>query len=154
MLRVHRRRSRIHRASFVLALVAGAVLLTAGCGSGSDTKPPLSKRVYIERFNDVQQDAPKVFANVSEATRDPKAAQPHLDAFDRLIADLDALEPPPTWRDEHRQMLASLRTMRASIDVLSRAPAGKVAVVQTQLQRYKDAEATYGEAVEHVNASR
>lgn len=138
-----------------LALALAAVVL-AGCGGGdgATAKPPLSKRIYVERFNDVQREAPSVFANVSEATRDPKAAQPHLTAFDGLIKDLDALDPPRTWRDEHRDMLTALREMRAAVDVLSRAPAGKAAIVQTQLGIYRDAESDYAAAVARVNASR
>ncbi|MEO6866863.1 MAG: hypothetical protein ABI200_02460 [Gaiellales bacterium] len=136
------------------ALLLVAMLMAAGCGAGAKSHPPLSKRIYIDRFNTVQKDAPKVFANVSDATRDPAAAKPHLAAFDKLIVDLNALQPPPMWRGDHRKMLEALRTMRASIDVLSRAPAGKRAIVAAQLQRYRDAETRYGAAVEHVNATR
>lgn len=144
------------RRAAILVIAAFVVLLATSCGPANDEKGerPLSRRVYIERVNDAQRDAPSIFVDMSQATKNPASARPHLAALDELIAAIDALRPPSTWRDEHAAMLEALREMRTAVDVLSRAPATRVAIVRTQVELYTAARAKYEAAVRAINRSR
>lgn len=139
-------------------LLAVIALACAACGAATPSTPsaprPLSKRVYVERLNAAQESAPAVFADISQATRNPRRAAPHLAAIDALIAEVAALRPPKVWISEHATLLRSLRQMRAAIDVLSRAPASRTAIITTQVGRYEAARTRYEAAIRAINRSR
>jgi CHASE3 domain sensor protein len=135
-------------------VVVIASLAVAGCGSSTSPNATLSKRAYIERFNTQQRAASKVFQELDAATRDPKAAQSHLNEFEALIAALGRLHPPQVWAKDHATMLDALREMRTSMGVIARAPASKTAVITTQVGIYTRAQSRFQAAVEHVNATR
>ena len=137
----------------MLVLVA---LVVAGCRGNADSGAgqPLSKREYIERFNTQQRDAARIFGELGTATRDPKAAQTHLDDFDALIKGLKALDPPVVWAHEHAAMVRALQQMRDSMAVIARAPASKRAVISTQVRLYTDAQRDFQAAVRRVNETR
>ncbi|MBC7462587.1 MAG: hypothetical protein H7287_14625 [Thermoleophilia bacterium] len=142
------------RARMLLVVVVGAALLAAGCGGSSDPNGPLSKREYIERFNTQQRAASKVFEELDTATRDPAAAQSHLDEFDALIAELRKLRPPQVWAGDHAAMVTALTDMRTSMGVIARAPASRTAIITTQVGIYTTAQQRFQAAVRHVNATR
>jgi len=140
---------------FVLLVICGVLLGACGGdadGNGGDRA--LTKREYIERFNVLQQDAATIFDGIDDATRDAASAKSHLADLDELIAGVNALRPPKVWQDEHRTMLSSLRVMRQSIDVLSRAPASQPGAINAQVQRFADAQRDFRDAVRDVNATR
>ncbi|MCW2974091.1 MAG: hypothetical protein JWN72_2364, partial [Thermoleophilia bacterium] len=145
--------TRVRGVMLVLLLVATA-LLAAACGGSSDPNGPLSKREYIERFNTQQRAASKVFEELDTATRDPAAAQSHLDEFDALIAGLRKLRPPKVWAADHETMLDALTDMRTSMGVIARAPASRTAIITTQVGIYTGAQERFQAAVRHVNATR
>lgn len=157
MARAERRPHPPRRAA-ILVIAAFVVLAVTACGGeddgAKDGDRPLSRRVYIERVNDAQSDAPSIFVDMSQATKNPASARPHLAALDEVIASIDVLRPPATWRDEHTAMLDALREMRTAVDVLSRAPASRVAIVRTQVGIYADARSRYEAAVRAINRSR
>ena len=145
------------RRAAILVIAAFVMLVATSCGGGSDSGDadrPLSRRVYIKRVNEAQADAPSIFVDMSQATKNPASARPHLAALDELIAALDELRPPKVWREDHRAMLEALREMRGAVDVLSRAPASRVAIVRTQVGIYTDARTRYEAAVRAINRSR
>lgn len=131
-------------------------LLLVSCGGGDRPldERQLSKREFVQRFNAIQQDAAPVFEELAPAVRTPETAKARLEAFDELIRDVDTLYPPDTWRTEHRAMLASLRDMRNSLEVVSRAGASRRAVIATQVKRYDAAKGRYDHAVDEVNRTR
>ncbi len=137
-------------------LLAVLVLAVAGCGGGvKDGDRTLSKREYIVQANQLQQDATTVFAELDgRLAATPAAAKVHLAAFDKLISGYDALEPPRDWRDEHAQMLESLRTMRQSMGIVSKASAKNRRVITLQVDRYVAAQGEFEQAVRSINASR
>jgi hypothetical protein len=139
-----------------LLLLAVLVLAVTGCASEpTDGSRTLSKREYIAQANDLQQDATKVFAALGgRLAPTPTAAKPHLAAFDELITGYDELDPPRDWRDEHAEMLESLRTMRQSIAIVSRASARNRPVIDAQVARYGAAQDAFEQAVRSINASR
>ncbi|MCW2959731.1 MAG: hypothetical protein JWM90_118 [Thermoleophilia bacterium] len=143
------RRRPVVLASLFLLLAA---LLLAGCGS--DAPPQLSKRDYIERFNTLQSDASQVFADLAADASTPAAAASRLGAIDELITGVEELDPPQQWRDEHGTLLTSLRTMRESMGIISRAGASKTTIISTQVRRYTAAQRDFERAVKAINASR
>lgn len=149
-----RRAHFVRAAALVLALAVLATLL-AGCGDDSDEPRTLSKREYISRANELQGTATTVFAQLKgRAPASTAAAKAHLDALDQLIDGYAKLRPPATWRDEHRTMLQSLRTMREAISTIARANAKGASIIQVQLTRYRDAQRDFERAVRSINASR
>jgi hypothetical protein len=137
----------------VLCAVAGALL--AGCGSDDDGPRTLSKREYIERSNDLQADAATVFTSLDgKVATTPAEAKRYLAALDRLSEGLDGLEPPRDWRDEHATMLESVRTMRHSMAIVSKASPRNAKVITRQLTRSSQAQRDYEQAVREINASR
>ena len=140
----------------LLALVATA-LLAGGCASAASTRdePVLSKREYIDRGNDLQTDAAEVFRSLDGSTAaSPKAAGAQLAAFDELIDGYEELRPPSEWKDEHAALLESLRTMRQSMSIVSKASARNTEVITTQLSRFTKAQSAFEQAVRDINASR
>lgn len=146
--------ARWRRGSVTAALLVMLAVVLAACGGSSDPNGPLSKREYIERFNTQQRAASKVFEEVSAATRDPAAAQSHLDEFDALIAGLRKLRPPKVWAADHAAMIDALTDMRTSMGVIARAPASRKAIITTQVGIYTGAQERFQDAVRHVNATR
>ncbi|MCW2924916.1 MAG: hypothetical protein JWM98_2320 [Thermoleophilia bacterium] len=145
---------RAFRLVITLALVLTCGVSFAGCGSSSDDRA-LSKREYIQRGNRLQGDASKVFESLhGNLAATPAAAGAQLKAFDTLIAGYEELRPPKAWRDEHATMLRSLRAMRQSMSIVSKAPATNTAVITTQLARFNSAQRDFRQAVRDVNASR
>lgn len=139
-----------------LLLLAVLALAVVGCGrEAKDGSRTLSKREYIAQANGLQQDASTVFAALGgRLAPTPAAAKPHLVAFDELILGYDELDPPRDWRDEHATMLESLRTMRQSIAIVSRASARNRAVITAQVARYEAAQVDFEQAVRSINSSR
>ena len=129
------------------------VLGVAGCGGSADGA--LSKREYIDRGNDLQTDAAEVFRSLDGSTAaSPKAAGAQLAAFDELIDGYEELRPPSEWKDEHAALLESLRTMRQSMSIVSKASARNTEVITTQLSRFTKAQSAFEQAVRDINASR
>jgi CHASE3 domain sensor protein len=135
-------------------LLAVLALVLAGCGASGAEEGTLSKREYIERFNTQQRDAARIFGELGTATRDPKAAQTHLDDFDALIKGLKALDPPIVWKSEHARMITALQQMRDSMAVIARAPASRTAIITTQVRLYTAAQDDFQAAVRAVNETR
>jgi hypothetical protein len=136
-----------------LALVLAGGLL-GGCGEQSRDRT-LSKREYIERANDLQQDAAKVFRSVTGRTvATPKTATSQLKALDALIAGYEDLRPPRDWKDEHATMLQALRDMRRSMLVISRASPRNTKAITAQVAAYAKAQRDFEQAVQDVNSSR
>lgn len=142
------------RTLLVIALAATSVL--AGCGGGDRPleQRQLSKREFVVRLNQIQQQAGPLFEDLAPAVRTPGTAKVRLADFDELIEDVDLLWPPDTWRAEHRTMLASLRELRDTLEVISRAGASRRAVIATQVARYDAAKRRYDDAVAQINATR
>ncbi|MCW2921421.1 MAG: hypothetical protein JWL76_1295 [Thermoleophilia bacterium] len=142
------------RIPFLLLVVL--VLAVGGCASeAKDGSRTLSKREYIAQANELQQDATKVFSALGgRLAPTPAAAKQHLAAFDELIAGYDRLHPPRDWRDEHATLLKSLRTMRQSVSIVSRASARNRRVITLQVGRYEAAQTAFEQAVRSINASR
>ena len=144
----------------LLLLHATAMLVLAvaiaGCGSEADDGPrTLSKREYITAANGLQQDANEVFEALGgRLAPTPATAKVHLAAFDELIAGYEQLQPPRDWRDEHADLLESLRTMRQSMLVVSRASARNRRAITAQVARYEAAQGDFEAAVRSINASR
>ncbi len=143
-----------HRISILL--VAAASIALAGCGAERSNEPrTLSKREYIAQANDLQAGATKVFAALDgRLAATPAAAQVHVEAFDGLISGYEALSPPPDWRDEHAELIESLRTMRQAIVIVSRASARNRQAINTQVARFEAAQTSFEQAVRSINASR
>lgn len=138
----------------VLLVAIGASWMLSACGSTADDARSLTKRQYIERFNELQRSSASIFDDLETATRDPKAAATLLATFDELIASVDELRPPREWEDEHGDMLEALRTMREAIAVLSRASAAKPGAITAQVDRFTNAQRQFEGAVKRVNATR
>lgn len=137
----------------VIAVALVVAVLGAACGSDGDRT--LSKREYIARSNAVQQDAAGVFRSLDgRVATTPAEAARYLEALDRLEAGLERLEPPATWRDEHATMLRSVRAMRQSMAIVSRASPRNRRVIRLQLRRSMTAQRDYERAVRAINATR
>lgn len=150
-------RSAGHRARrwAALALVALLALLPAACGGEESGPRPLSKREYIERSNDLQQEAAGVFSSLDgRVATTPAEAARYLKALDRLITGLEGLQPPSDWKDEHATMLESVRTMRQSMAIVSRASPRNAKAIGVQLERSSQAQRDFEAAVRDINASR
>lgn len=140
---------------WLLLLVIAAAITLAGCGRSEESRS-LSKREYIEQGNRLQQDAAEVFRELDggRTVASPKTAATQLAALDRLVTGFGELRPPRDWRDEHATLVESLRTMRSSLAIVSRASARNARVITLQLQRYADAQRDFEQAIRKINASR
>lgn len=139
----------------LLALLLPAAALLAGCGGDDDGPRAMTKREYIEASNDLQADAASVFGSLDgPVAATPAQAEKYLAALDRLADGLDGLDPPKEWRDEHATMLESVRTMRQSMAIVSKASPRNTRVIGIQLERSSQAQRDYEQAVRDINASR
>jgi hypothetical protein len=137
-------------------LLAAGVLL-AGCGTREqdDGPRPLSKREYIQQADALQRGAEEAFVTLDgRIPATPEEAATRIAALDEMIAGYEQLVPPRDWRDSHAQLLESLRTMRQSLQVVSRASAGNRRVIEHQVGRYESAQAEFEQAVRDINATR
>ncbi len=134
-----------------------ATLIVAGCGGDAPDagSSALSKRQYIQRADELQDQASDVFATLDgRVPATPTEAAPRIAALDDLVEGYQRLEPPADWRDEHEAIVAALEEMRQSLQVVSRASASNRRAIEYQVGRYQAAQVRYDDAIRSINASR
>lgn len=141
----------------VVAMCASA-LLAGGCGEDAGAgggQRALSKGEYIQRADTLQQEAADVFTTLDgRLPATPSEAVTRIAALDDLIAGYERLVPPGDWQEQHAVLLESLRTMRQSLNVVSKASANNRRAIEYQVGRYQAAQADFEQAVREINATR
>jgi hypothetical protein len=142
------------RRHLVLALsIIAAAVLAAGCGDGS-----LSKNEYVEKNNTIQTDAQKAIGEIG-ASSDPEKMSEQMTtaktAITKAAADLEKLDPPSDWQEEHDELVAVLEEMSALMAELETAAEKQdIKALQSASSELNDLQARSSKAIKAMNDDR
>lgn len=143
------------RRSALAVLAVVATLLVAGCGGDGS----LSKNEYVEKNNAIQTEAMESISSLGTASSDPDKAVAQLDTaqagIDKAVKDLDALKPPSDWKDEHADLVASLKEMGTVIGAMRTAAKEKdIAALTKAISDINELQTKSSDAINAMNADR
>ncbi|MCW2961540.1 MAG: hypothetical protein JWM90_1927 [Thermoleophilia bacterium] len=137
----------MRRNSIVLVLlVALAGLGASGCG-GAD------KQEYIKENNKIQTKVGKGISSLDPS--DPAAIKSAQKQLDGAATDLDDLDIPSDYSDEHDKMVGSIEDLSGIMGDLGTAMEKKDTEALSDIQtRLATAQKTYNTAISDMNADR
>lgn len=146
---MHRFSNHLSRAILVLS----TCLVLAACGDGA-----MSKSAYVKENNAIQEKAQKAMADFG-ASSDPSKIEGSIDkaraTLDAAADDLEALDPPKDWADEHADLLEALRGMSTQMTALAKAAGDKdveaLTKATTEMQKLQE---QASKAISAMNADR
>jgi hypothetical protein len=145
----------VRRPAFALLVVLAAALTAAGCGGDGS----LSKSEYVEKNNAIQTEAMESIGTLGTASSDPEKAAAQLEeaqaGIDKAVKDLDALKPPSDWKDEHADLVASLKEMGTVIGEMQTAAKEKDVEALTQaITDINELQTKSSDAINAMNSDR
>lgn len=146
---IARVRAGLGRCARVVALVAAAAMLAAGCGDGR-----LSKNEYITQSNKIQENASATMNKLGSAGTKQAEAKRLVKEFDKAIDQTEALKPPTEWQKHHDAIVKSMKSLRDALKIMSQAKMGDVKTATAQYATVTEAQQRYQQAITAINADR
>ena len=132
-------------------LLVAASLLLAGCG-GAD------KNAYVKENNAIQEQAMTAVSKLDPSANPKEAAAQFTTAkkaLDDAAKDLDALEVPADWQNEHDDLVKSIEGMSVEVEKLSVAVKAKdVKAMTASSVKLNTLQADASKAIDAMNADR
>lgn len=133
---------------YLTLTIASCALLLAGCGDTAD------KNEYVEKNNAIQTELQEAMSSLN-ASGDEQAVAKAQKSLKAAAADLEALDPPADWQDEHDDLVAAVNDMDGLInDMVEAAEAKDQAALTKAIEGITAAQEQATEAIDAMNADR